>query len=141
MNFEKTEFQKIGVNTLKVFQSNGRWLFKHSEKIYDMAPAGITDFVLSPLIVGADRLIALVCKKKNIKDEFLLLFSEEYFPNADVKLNFSEVKYEGWIYSIEELNMKGFIPGQSIWICPYMKFFYESQPNVLYLKVESNETI
>jgi hypothetical protein len=33
---------------------------------YDLAPAGITDVVLSPLVIGADRLITLGCKIKKI---------------------------------------------------------------------------
>lgn len=137
---EKTEFQKIGVNVLSPFNLNGRWVFKHNNQTYDMAPAGVMDSVLSPLIIGADRLIALGCQMKGIENPeggFNLLFSEEYFPNADVKFNFDQIKYNGWIYSVEELNLKGLMPGQSAWICPYMAFYYPEPPKTLYLKIES----
>lgn len=139
----KTDFQKIGVNVIRPFQSNGRWVFRHNEINYDMAPAGIMDVVLSPLVIGADRLIALGCKMKGISDPekgFLLLFSEEYFPNADVKFNFVESKHDGWVYSVEELNLKGLMPGQSAWLCPYMTFFYPNPPKSLYLKVEPDDS-
>lgn len=137
---EKSDFEKIGVHIIRPFKSNGRWLFKYNNQNYDMAPAGVMNSVLSPLIIGADNLIAIGCKTKGIpnpENGFNLLFSEEYFPNADVKFVFSEIKYGGWIYSVEELNLKGVIPGQSAWICPYMSFYYSKPPKVLYLKIES----
>ena len=136
------EFQKIGVNVIRPYMSNGRWVFKMNDKVFDMAPAGIMDVVLSPLIVGADKLIALGCQKKNIPNPekgFLLLFSENYFPNADVKFNFIEIKHNGWIYSVEDLNLKGSLPGQCAWLCPYMSFYYSEPPKTLYLKVEPDE--
>lgn len=141
---EKNDFQKIGVNIIRPFKSNGRWAFKHNGQNYDMAPAGIMDAVLSPLIIGADRLIALGCQMKGISNPeagFNLLFSEEYFPNADVKFNFIEMKHDGWVYSVEELNLKGLMPGQSAWICPYMAFYYPEPPKTLYLKVEPYDGI
>jgi hypothetical protein len=137
---EKTEFDKIGVNIIRPFQSNGRWVFKHKEQILDLAPAGIMDAVLSPLIIGVDKLIAFGCdikKLPNAENGFVLLFSEQYFPNADVKFNFKEHKMNGWTYSIEELNLKGIMPGQCAWICPYMKFYYSEPPKTLYLKIEA----
>jgi hypothetical protein len=140
---DKTDFEKIGVNTIRPFKSNGRWVFKHNNQTYDMAPAGIMDTVLSPLVIGADRLIALGCQMKGIPNPeagFNLLFSEEYFPNADVKFNFVEIKHSGWIYAVEELNLKGLMPGQSAWICPYMTFYYPQPPKTLYLKVEPLES-
>ena len=98
---EKTEFEKIGVSTIRPFQKDGRWLFTKDGKNYDMAPAELTNAILSPVIVGVNRLINLGCQLKGIvnpENGFLLLFSNEYFPGCDVKLNFKEVKYNGWIY-------------------------------------------
>ena len=138
---EKTDFEKIGVNIIRPFMSNGRWMFEKNGKNYDMAPAGIMDVVLSPLVIGADKLIALGCKLKNIKDYengFLLLFSEEYFPNADVKFTLLEPKANGWIFNVEELNLKGLLPGQAAWVCPYMVMYYPEPPKTLYLKIEEN---
>jgi hypothetical protein len=139
---EKTDFDKIGVNVIRPFKSNGRWIFNYNNKKYDMAPAGIMDVVLSPLIIGADRLIEIGCQMKGISNPengFNLLFSENYFPNADIKLNFKEIKHGGRIYSVEEINLKGIMPGQSAWLCPYMEFYYPQPPDVLYLKLEAND--
>ena len=83
----KTEFDKIGVNTIKCLMADGRWKFEKDNRLYDMAPAEITDYALSPLVIGADRLIGQGCKLLNINNAengFNLLFSENYFPNADV---------------------------------------------------------
>jgi hypothetical protein len=139
MTEEKTEFEKIGVTTIRPFKTNGRWVFQKDGKTYDMAPADIMTVALSPLVAGVDKLIALGCQLKNIENPengFLLLFSETYFPNADVKFTLSEPKAGGWIYSVEELNLKGLMPGQSAWVCPYMVMYYKTPPKTLYLKVE-----
>ena len=136
----KTEFDKIGVNTIKCLMADGRWKFEKDNRLYDMAPAEITDYALSPLVIGADRLIGQGCKLLNINNAengFNLLFSENYFPNADVLFMFEEVKFDGWIYKVEELNLKGLMPGQCAWICPYMAFFYKEPPKQLYIKMES----
>jgi hypothetical protein len=140
---EKSDFDKIGVNTVKCQKRNDRWVFLKDNVYYDMAPANITDYLLSPIVYGADRLINIGCKLKNIKNPesgFLLLFSENYFPNADVKLEFSENKYDGWTYKVNSLNLQGLLPDQGAWICSYMKFYYEKPPQSLYLKLENIDT-
>lgn len=132
-------FKKNGLYELRPFEQNGKWVFEFQGKTFDLAPAEIMKVVLSPLIVGVDRLIVLGCEAKKIKDPqngFVLVFSEEYFPNADVKLNFKEYVFNGWIYEIEELNLHGIMPGQKAWICPYMSFFFTSTPQTLFLKIE-----
>lgn len=137
---EKSEFDKIGVNVIRPFKHNDRWMFERDGRKYDMAPAGIMDVVLSPLVVGVDKLIVLGCQMRGIKNSengFSLLFSEEYFPNADVKFILKESKASGWIYSIEELNLTGLMPGQCAWICPYMIMYYPEPPKNLYLKIEN----
>ena len=133
----KSDFEKIGVSVIRVFVSNGRFCFKHKETLYDLAPAQFMNFVLSPLVIGVDKLVQFGCKKKNlcVEQGVNLLFSTEYFPNADVKFNYRNDKADGWIYDIESLNLE-VMQGQAAWICPYMKFFYSEPPNCLYLKLE-----
>lgn len=141
---EKNEFEKIGVHVIEPYKNKGRWVFKRNGKIYDMAPAGITDAVLAPLVFGVDRLITVSSKLKNIENPetgFLLLFSNEYFPNADVKFILSEPKFDGWIYKVEELNFKGVMPEQAAWVCSYMLDYFERAPEILYLKMEPKEGI
>lgn len=133
--------KKIGVTSLKIYSKKDRWVFEHNGSFFDLAPAGVMDFVLSPLIVGVDRLVVAGCKKKGINNPesgFYLLFSKDYFPNADVLLKYRETKADGWIYDIEGLNLD-VMQGQAAWICPYMKFYYSEPPKSLYLKLETLE--
>jgi hypothetical protein len=139
----KSDFDKLGVNTLTCKQHRGRWVFDHKGVLYDMAPAEATDFILSPMILGADRLIRGGCSAKNISNPengFLLLFSENYFPNSDVKFVYRENKFDGWTYSVEPMNLKGVMEGQGAWICPYMRFYYPEPPKELYLRMEPLES-
>lgn len=141
---DKTDFEKIGVNTIRPFKENGRWLFTHNGQKLDLAPAGVMDTVLSPLVIGVDRLIAVGCGMKGIENPeagFTLMFSQEYFPNADVKFNLREQKFNGWIYDVEELNLKGLMPGQGAWVCPYLVMYYPEPPKTLYLKIEADQEI
>ena len=98
----------------------------------------IMDSILSPLIIGADTMLSTICQKKNLKD-INFLFSENYFPNADLIFHFVEKKFEGSIYSVEELNLKGFVPGQSVWVCGYLSMFFDQFPKSVYVKVEQKE--
>ena len=139
---EKNEFEKIGVNVIEPFKSKDRWIFKKNGQIYDLAPAGATQFVLSPLVVGVDKLVGIGCKLKEIKNPeegFLLLFSKDYFANADVKFVLKEPSLNGWIYDVEPLNFVDILPGQKAWICPYLTMYFEKPPQELYLKIESKQ--
>lgn len=136
---EKTDLEKIGVRFIRPFKKNNRWVFDLNGQIYDMAPAEATSMVLSPLIIGVDRIISVGCKLKNIENYengFNLLFSEGYFPNADVKFNFIEQKFDGLVYSVEALNLVNIQKDQCVWICSYMNLYFSSFPKTLYLKIE-----
>jgi hypothetical protein len=141
---DKTDFEKIGVNTIRPFKKNGRWVFERDGRTYDMAPAEITDAVLDPLVVGADRLIALGSQAKGIKNPengFVLMFSETFFPNADVLFTLAKPLFDGWVYDVSELNLKGLLPGQAAWVCPYITMYFPEPPKTLYLKIEADPGI
>jgi hypothetical protein len=136
----KNEFDMIGVTAIKCCLKNNRWGFDYEGKFYDMAPANFTDYMLNPLVIGVDRLINVGCSKKGIENPekgINILFSQNYFPNADVKFTYDEMKFDGWIYKVEELNLKGLLPGQCAWICPYMGFYFKNPPDIMYIKMES----
>ena len=136
----RSDLEKLGINSFKVSKSDGRWVFEKNGKKYDFAPAQITDAALSPVVVGADRLINLGCKSKNVQDYengFALLVSNNYFPACDVRLEYKEPLYDGWLYDVYSENLQGVMKGQQTWICPYIKFYYEEPPKILYLKMAS----
>lgn len=136
----KSDLEKMRISSFKVFKSGGRWVFEHNNDIYDFAPAMSTDAALSPVVVGADRLINLGCKGKGIEEfesGFMLLVSSDYFPACDVRLTYREPLYDGWLYDVHKENLEGVMQGQQTWICPYIKFFYAEPPQTLYLRMAS----
>jgi len=133
------DYKKIGVEVIRIYKSNNSWLFKRDGREYNMAPSEAVRAVLSPTILGANRLIEVGCGLKGISNPengFYLLFSTGYFPNCDVKLTFKEVKFDGWVYSVEGLGLEVPKVVESIWVCPYLSAHYRSGvPKILYLRV------
>lgn len=136
------EYNKINVEVIRIEKNNNSWVFKRNGRIYDMAPADLVKASLAPTVLGANRIIDAGCKIKGIKNPdkgFYLLFSHEYFPKADVKLEFLESKYEGWIYSVQGLNIEVPEVVTSIWVCPYLGIHYKEIPKNLFLRMEEYE--
>jgi hypothetical protein len=133
------EYKKIGVDVVRIYNSGGRWLFKKDGREYNMAPSDAVGVSLSPTVLGANRVIEHGCKLKGIKspeDGFYLLFSTQYFPNSDVKLNFKEIKFDGWVYSLESMTLQVPKIVESIWVCPYLGVYYaKGPPKTLYLRI------
>jgi len=137
---EIDDYDKLGIKVFFVLKKDGRWVFERNKQYYDFAPAQITTYTLSPIIIGTDRLINISCQLKkfqNYQDGFLLLVSDHYFPACDLKLTYKEPMYDGWVYDVQEENLKGFMEKQGAWLCPYIKFYYKEPPSILYLKLES----
>lgn len=135
---DKSDLEKINVKSIRPYKHNGRWVFDHEDKTWDMAPAGLTEATLSPIIVGVDRLIALSAQAQGITEPengFNLLFSETYFPRCDVKITFVEDKFDGWLYQMTSVNT-AVANEQFVWICPYLKLYFEKIPKELYLRME-----
>lgn len=139
---QKNEFEKIGVHVIKPYKKNGHWFFDKDGRTYDMAPAEIVEMTLSPMVYGVDRLIQNACLIKKIdvvENGFLLLFSAEYFPNADVKFTYVEPKLDGFVYEVKELNMMGIPSYQSAWICKDILRYFQQPPQNLFIKIERSE--
>jgi hypothetical protein len=138
--FEQDELQKEKIITIFPQKINGYWMFKQENKYYNIAPANSTQIILSPLILGVDRLMVAACQSKKIKNYengFSLQFAEEYILNCDVLLSYSNTLLDGWTYDIIPEQYKNIIEGQKAWMCPYLKFYYNDPPKQLYVKVDS----
>ena len=136
-----SHYSKMGIRAIVPFKKNNKWVFKKDNFVYDIAPAEITEVSLNPLVSGIDKIISFVCKEKDIKENScLLLFSENYFPNADAKFDFVELKYNGWIYNVEGLNLTGFLTGQRAWFCSYMTLYFDPPPKNIYVRLENYES-
>lgn len=134
-----TDFEKIGAIAIECLQKNGRWVFLKDGSLFDLAPAGATEFALSPIVWGIDRLLGNGAKLLGIPNPeqgCLLVISQNFLPKSDVKLNYLEQQFDGWLYAVEELNLKGLLPGQKAWICPYMKYFFNEPPESIFVKIE-----
>lgn len=139
-NTRRQDYEKMGIHAFFVIKKNQQWVFERNGDYYPFAPAILTSATLSPIIVGTDRLINIGCKIKKVKDYengFLLLVGDDYFPACDVKMSYKEPLYDGWVYDVEEVNLKGLMADQGAWLCPYIKFYYPEPPKILYLKMES----
>ncbi|RTK96325.1 MAG: hypothetical protein EKK64_04305 [Neisseriaceae bacterium] len=134
---QKEDFEKIGAKVFIPVEKQGQWFFDYKNQTYNLAPAQIMDLVLSPLILGVDKVLTTLKEKKELKN-IIVGYSENYIPKADLKFNFKEISNNGCIYSIEELNFKGFYPGQGVWVCNYVNLFFNSPPRSLYIKIEEN---
>ena len=53
---------------------------------------------------------------------------------------YQEPKYDGWVYKVTEMNLKGLMVGQCAWLCPYLKFYFSEAPTQLYLKIDPLES-
>ena len=83
---EKTDAEKISVNTIEPYIKDGEWVFDYQGRTLQFAPARMTDAILSPVVVGADKILKIGADLKGIKnceDGIVLSFSDEYFPGAD----------------------------------------------------------
>lgn len=137
----RSDHERIGARSLMVLARGGRFFFERDGARYDMAPAAITDYAMDPLVLGADRMVILGAKLKGWegRQSFQVLYSESYLPMADVLLSLKEPRFNGWIYTVEPVNLQGFMPGQCAWVCPYMGLFFNEPPKALYLKMELSD--
>lgn len=135
-NIEKSNLKKIYLNK----DHNSNWYFQDNKgNKFILAPSAFVEMSFSPLIAGANKAILFGCKQKNIdpSNGINLYFSEEQFLDADVRIEFKEIFFDGWIYDIYPENIK-VDPGQKIWACNYLKLYYQQPPEKLYLRIESN---
>lgn len=133
---KKEEFiKKIFINK----NAKGIWYFENESGRHNLAPAALAQLSMSPLIAGADRAILFGCKQKNINPEngIYLYFSENEFIDPDIRLEFNQKLFEGWVYNVFPEKIKT-DPNQKIWACNYLQMYYKNPPQKIYLKLEKN---
>lgn len=144
MNFNKNHkiFEKTIENNdqkkIVIKKIQNKWYFEKNNQLYNLSPNHIRKLTLSPIISGADALINKGCEIKNINNtkEIILLFSEEFFLNCDVRLELDDSLLDGWTYNVisEKIIV---MEGQKVWACDYLNLFYEKAPKIIYIKLES----
>lgn len=96
--------------------------------VFDDAKVGL---IQEPFVSGADVLIDNVTKSiPNAADGFILIFSSERFPDAELSLEWKRSDGSGnWYYS-KEFDMEG-------WLCPALLKYFAEPPKHLYIKTKS----
>ena len=133
-----------GLSFIKPYKHNGAWVWDDDAgNRRNFAPAGSVSMGLSPIVIGADRLISEAARQKEISEPekgFLLFFSEEPFPEADVEFQWVEQRYTGDIYNVIQFGEPcafQLLSGQQAWLCPDLRTHYEVPPQRLFIQIES----
>lgn len=132
-------FNKKIESTNKIFisKSNNYWSFKKDNKSYTLSPSSAVRINLSPIILGADKAILNACKLKNINPDngFYLIFDTNEFLDCDIRLEYKDKMFDGWIYNIFSEKLK-IDETQKIWACDYLNLYYENPPKKIYIRIE-----
>lgn len=104
---------------------------------YDLSASQMVRQSLSPVCKPVDEFLKYSAKLKEIKGDFSVSLQDEWFFFCDAIMNFSCPFLSGWLYDIkaEKINLNY----SQVWICPYIKLFFENPPNQLYVKIEEQE--
>jgi hypothetical protein len=111
------------ITVIKPYQWEGQWVFDDDR----------VDLVKEPFVAGADTLIDLAIERKGITDAnkgFLMLFSENPFPGADLQLEWVREEMSGNIYRWPEEKREG-------WLCPALLKYFETAPKTLYVQLKA----
>lgn len=105
---------------IKPYQHNGTWVFD-DERV---------NLLKEPFVAGIPEMINYITKDIiNAKNGFRLIFSSDFFPDYQLKLQWAKQEGNGnWYYS-KDLNMYG-------WLCPALLKYYIKAPKEIYVKAE-----
>jgi hypothetical protein len=119
---------------LSIINDKDRLFIMHNGNAYDLSPSQYVELNLSPTTQGVDKFLKYCAKLKKINKDFKMEVQDDWFFFCDACLKFSSCHLNGWLYEISSEKVK--INYSYVWICSYMKFFFDSPPPTLYVKVE-----
>lgn len=136
-NRQEADFDKdvFGVEKVRFYKHNGIWCFndrKGNRK--HMAPSGAVKNHLSPLQFGADGILEFFIREKgvvNFENGFILSYSIEGFPGAEIEFIWEREFFGGNIYKIVPLTDScpyRLSKDQMVWACPSLFCFYDFPP-------------
>jgi len=129
--FEKEE-ERPSELEFDITEKNGSLFIVHQGWPYAMSPPSIVSMSLSPAIVGIDKVLLKGAEQKGIKGNFKLSASDKWFFHCDVRALYVEDLFEGWIYDLQGESMK---VDQRVWVCSYLKLFFQIPPKTMYLSI------
>jgi len=107
------------INIIRPFKWEGMWVF-------DDDRVGLAK---EPFVAGADTIIDAAIKHKgiaNADDGFLLVFSKDPFPEAELALEWVREEFGGNVYRWGE--MEG-------WLCPALLKYFDTAPRQIYAQM------
>jgi hypothetical protein len=109
------------ISVIKPYKWEGMWVF-------DDPAVGL---VREPFVAGADRMIDVATA--HIPDAahgFIAVFSANYFPDAQIVLNWVREEGGGNVYRWPEKEMEG-------WLCPALLKYFPRAPEKMYVQLKS----
>ena len=111
---------KNSIFVIKPYKWEGLWVF-------DDPSVGL---VREPFVGGADRMIdRATAHIPNAHQGFLAVFSANYFPDAQIVVDWVREEGGGNVYRWDEQNMEG-------WLCPALLKYFEKPPQKLYIQMK-----
>ena len=87
--------------------------------------------VKEPFVGGADTMIDVATAHiANAEKGFVALFSANYFPSAQILLEWQNAEGGGNVYRWKDKNMEG-------WVCPALLRYFSKPPEKLYIQVKA----
>ena len=112
---------KNSIFVIKPYRWNSQWVFDESER----------NLLREPFVAGADTMIDVATAHiPNAADGFLMIFSANPFPGAEIVLKWRREEMGGNTYFWEEKDIEG-------WLCPALLEFYNEAPKALYVQVKA----
>jgi hypothetical protein len=112
---------------IKPFKWHGMWVFDDQRVGLDK----------EPFVAGADTMIDTAVRLKgitNADDGFLMVFSDQPFPDADFELDWPRPDGNGNVY-LGRFEIEGQIQDMEGWLCPALNLYYPEAPKKLYVQV------
>ncbi|HYE20301.1 MAG TPA: DUF6717 family protein [Tepidisphaeraceae bacterium] len=113
------------INTIKPYRWEGLWVF-------DDEAVGLRR---EAFVGGADDIIDVAVKEKGLPDPhggFLMQFSADPFPGADLEFTWLRGDMGGNVYRWEGHGMDG-------WLCPALFRYFDAAPAKIYVRVRGIE--
>ena len=111
------------INIIKPYKWSGMWVF-------DDARVGLDK---EPFVGGADTIIDIATSAKGISGAergFVLVFSHQPFPGADMHLRWLREEMGGNVYEWE---------GHEGWLCPALLRYFPGAPKDIYAQMKPSE--
>ena len=106
---------------IKPYKWEGMWVF-------DDANVGL---VKEPFVGGADTMIDVATAHiPNAEKGFVAVFSANYFPDAQIVLEWAREDGGGNVYRWKEKEMEG-------WLCPALLRYFSEPPAKLFIQVKA----